>query len=241
MAHDAERVASTERDPLLRRSNDPKRPAMHSRTASILSELHVPQTHSPTIVLLLLSVMIFVIMVSTNFLVIPQQRIYEDIICRRYYDGLNTTQGHISLSESIDEKMCKLDAMQQELATVTGVSQSLDCIPGLLFSFPYGMLADKWGRKIILGLAMSGFLMQLVFTQLVAWFFLPLRLIWLGAIFLSIGGGQAVVQNMVFATISDVSTDATRYEILAVTLESIKLTACKGEQFLLPRIRDTSC
>lgn len=50
------------------------------------------------------------------------------------------------------------------------------------------------------------------FIILVTWFWhiFPLRMIWLGPILLSIGGGNVVLQNMIYSMISDASTDATR-------------------------------
>ena len=94
-----------------------------------------------------------------SFLTIaPGLRIFEDIICRHYYDDIKGA-GHISLTGDIDEEFCKGDEVQEELAIVMGGMGFTDSVPGngaqlgtckeqifllgLIFAFPYGILADR--------------------------------------------------------------------------------------------------
>src|SRR5277367_236337 len=115
-----EESTPSERSPLLR----PTRPAGPGRTVSF-----IPQVHSPHFVLLLIFCALFMLMFGNYFLVAPQLRVYEDIICRHYYDEIKG-QGHISLSEDIDESLCKIDEIQEELAIVMGGLSVADSVPG---------------------------------------------------------------------------------------------------------------
>jgi hypothetical protein len=68
-------------------------------------------------------------MFGNYFMIAPQLRIYEDIICRHYYDKIEG-QGHIALTEDLDESLCKLDEIQEELAVVMGGLSVVDSVPG---------------------------------------------------------------------------------------------------------------
>lgn len=70
------------------------------------------------------------LMFGNCFLIAPQLRVYEDIICRHYYDEIKG-QGHISLTEDIDESLCKIDEIQEELAIVVGGLSLADSVPGI--------------------------------------------------------------------------------------------------------------
>src|ERR1700694_1179004 len=101
---------SSERSPLLAAT----RPAGPGRHGS-----YIPLVHSPRLVVFLVSCVLFVLMCGNFFMIAPQLRIYEDIICRHYYDTI-TGQGHVALSQDIDESLCKVDEIQQELAVIMG-------------------------------------------------------------------------------------------------------------------------
>jgi hypothetical protein len=68
-------------------------------------------------------------MFGNFFMIAPQLRIYEDIICRHYYDEIKG-QGHIALSEDIDESLCKIDEIQEELAVIMGGLSVVESVPG---------------------------------------------------------------------------------------------------------------
>jgi hypothetical protein len=114
-----EESTASERSPLLR----PTRPAGPSQTVSF-----TPQVHSPHFVLFLIFCAIFMLMFGNYFLVAPQLRVFEDIICRHYYDEIKG-QSHIALTDDIDESLCKLDQIQEELAIVIGGLSVVDTVP----------------------------------------------------------------------------------------------------------------
>lgn len=76
-------------------------------------------------------------------LAVPAIRIFEDIICHRYYEGLSGTE-HITFNDTIDEKLCKIDPIQAELAIIMGGADLADALPGVLLSFTFGLLADRY-------------------------------------------------------------------------------------------------
>lgn len=113
---------NAENAPLLR----PKRPT-HSRAQSVLSI--IPTAHNPTTITILLIVMTFVIASGGALAAVPGMRILEDILCHHYYDRIKG-EGHVGLFEDIDERMCKRNEIQEELAFIRGILQLLSAIPG---------------------------------------------------------------------------------------------------------------
>ena len=62
---------------------------------------------------------------------VPTIRLYEDIICHRYYENLEGA-GHIGLEGKIDEKECKGDEIQGQLNVLLAGLHFLGAIPGML-------------------------------------------------------------------------------------------------------------
>jgi hypothetical protein len=94
----------------------------------------------------------------------PRVRLFESVICTRYYsqtDVLGDRNG------SIPEHLCKVNAVQDKLASLIGWQFFFDSIPAILLPIPFGYLADKHGRKWILLLAMTGYTMSYAWTQFV--------------------------------------------------------------------------
>ena len=96
---------------------------------------------------------------------VPQTRIYEDIICRRYYADhpeQSTTVGIALLPDEPhswdgpDESLCKKPEIQDAVNQLFGWQTFFDGIPGLLLAMYYGSLADSKGRRPILILSLVG-------------------------------------------------------------------------------------
>jgi hypothetical protein len=154
MTHDREEiVASSEIEPLL-----PLKQPTLQRQHSFLDA--IPKAHSPGVVVGLMSMVVFVIMFGAFLILVPLNRILEDIICHHFYDNIKG-EGHIGLSGKIDEKYCKGNEVQGELATILGVQDMVESIPGMhhglmselvkgltenegvFLAFPYGVLSDR--------------------------------------------------------------------------------------------------
>ena len=55
-------------------------------------------------------------------------RIYESILCRSYYNIADPSQ--IDDGGVVDERLCKIDPVQEELAALTGWESFFDTLPG---------------------------------------------------------------------------------------------------------------
>lgn len=64
---------------------------------------------------------------------LPSIRLYEDIICHHYYGRL-AGEGHIRLEGDIDESLCKVDEVQNELNFLLAILYFLATIPGMLLA-----------------------------------------------------------------------------------------------------------
>lgn len=74
---------------------------------------------------------------------VPTIKLFEQAICNRYYSHQST---HLSLAiPDIDEGLCKVPAIQNELAALTGLKFTFDALPGLLTALYYGSIADRYG------------------------------------------------------------------------------------------------
>ncbi|KAG7115307.1 MFS efflux pump atnC like protein [Verticillium longisporum] len=134
----------------------------------------------------------------------PLFRLVEDAICHVHY--------HKDLSEPIEEKECKADEIQSQLAYLLGIGAVIGALVTLVVAFPYGVLADRLGRKpafflaylgILLGFGWAPFVLS-VSEQPNLWTLL------LGQFFFLIGGGVSAAVNSIYAMASDVSTEENR-------------------------------
>ncbi|KDN70779.1 putative ATP synthase F0 [Colletotrichum sublineola] len=155
----------------------------------------------------------------------PSYQLMEEIICRKYHSvPIIQRVGH--------DDVCKLPQVQGELAIIMGWKSSFDCIPPLLTAIPYGVIADKYGRRPVLSLAMLGIMLECLWQlQPLLWpNVLPLWTVWFGSVFQFIGGGSGMVRAMLWTMISDVipisNLTAVYYKVGAVALG--------GELFIAP-------
>ncbi|TDZ21047.1 Efflux pump ustT [Colletotrichum orbiculare MAFF 240422] len=160
---------------------------------------------------------------------IPLNQVLEEIICRNLDPHL---------PPDTDEPRCKDKAVQAELSIVRGWQSTLDFIPGLLTAVPYGFLADRRGRELVLSLSLLGITLSSAFYIFVCALpdLFPHRLTWLSAIFTIIGGGPAVFNAMVFTIASDVveaSQRSTIFSYLAAAVVGGELLASPLVYFLM--------
>ncbi|KAF9879497.1 ATP synthase F0 [Colletotrichum karsti] len=174
-------------------------------------------------VVVLAMTFIVIIEIGAYLQIPPTYQIMEEIICRKHYPD------HI-VTDAADD-ICKGPGVAGELAMVKGWMNSFDCIPPLITSIPYGIIADKYGRRPVLSLAMFGLSLEFLWMlQPLLWpDVLPLWTVWFGAMFQFIGGGAAMVQAMVWTMISDVvpvsNLTAVYYKVGAVALSGELIVA----------------
>ncbi|KAI5787895.1 major facilitator superfamily domain-containing protein [Pyronema domesticum] len=138
----------------------------------------------------------------------PQIRLFESIICENYYKAHDPSV--IRPDGSIPEALCKVESVQGELAMLDGFKSLFMNIPGVLLSIPYGILADKIGRKKVLMMTCFGLVLEFASVIAVCWFRLPIKFIWVSALFLCIGGGAQMIAALILMVLADVTPDADR-------------------------------
>ncbi|KAK0116914.1 hypothetical protein ONS96_012760 [Cadophora gregata f. sp. sojae] len=174
----------------------------------------VHPTHSINAIIGILFTIVFVLAFGSTMMAVPAMRLAENIICHHHYNQIQGP-GHIGFGETIDEGLCKGDEVQKELNVIFSVIPVLEAIPSLVTIFPYGLLADRIGRKPVIILSLVGLLLNACWDIMVMWFWktLPLRAIWADVIFTFIGGGDSVSLMVFYATISDITTEENRSNI----------------------------
>lgn len=157
-------------------------------------------------------IMVIMVDLAGFFLEAPQTKILEGIICGRHYTAAAQRETHD----------CTAGPVQSELATVTQMLNTFNRLPGLIVAIPFGILADRYGRRPVFLLAILGALLQDVISKTVLWYpdLINPRFIWLSSAALLVGGGDAVAGSMVFLVVADVALPQQRANLFFL------LTAC---------------
>ncbi|CAI7655258.1 unnamed protein product [Penicillium glandicola] len=158
----------------------------------------------------ILFAMILAVEIGYAFLEGPMVRIMESIACRQYFLDMDPTK--IGADGQVPEAMCKIGEVQAELAAVKGYHVFFDGSLSALLAIPYGLLADRRGRKSTLALSLPGFGLNALFTILILWFsdIFPLRALWFTALTWVFGGGPVVSFAIIWTMMADVTNEAER-------------------------------
>ncbi|KAG9388681.1 ProP Permease major facilitator superfamily [Pyrenophora tritici-repentis] len=149
----------------------------------------------------------------------PQTRIFEANICLKYYREADPSV--IPADGIIPEKLCKVDRVQQRLASIFGWQDMFDALPGIFLAVPYGALADRVGRKWVFIASLAGLLLSFAWGLMICYFTsLPLQLTWFSSAFLVIGGGPMVAIAIGITMMSDIAPPEKRTTIF------LYVTAC---------------
>ncbi|KAF2966230.1 hypothetical protein GQX73_g7347 [Xylaria multiplex] len=207
-----ETIESTEQTPFIPRASDADGSDVDAlgiqRKGSPIAWLtrSVPTAQKPGSIIIILCVIIFVASASGGFQNMAMTRIFEDILCRQYYDQIH------SHDEPIDEDMCKVDAIQSELAYLFAVMSSLNAGVSVLAALPWGIAADKIGRRPVFVMGLIGMSLSMLWIIVVGWFHQTLspRLIWLSPIFYLLGGGNPVLAATIISIATDIVPESQR-------------------------------
>ncbi|KAK5990617.1 Efflux pump ustT-like protein [Cladobotryum mycophilum] len=151
-------------------------------------------------------VMLLLLNLNGTVSLAPLQMIMEDIICRKYYP-----ENILSIPGNRDE-LCKTANVQKTLAMVRSWVGFSDLLTSLFVQIPYGVIADKYGRRPVLMLALIGGLLNQSLTLLIL-FFPSVFSIWclLFPSLLHLVGGSVLIANAVIYTlITDITLPAER-------------------------------
>ncbi|CAN8106000.1 unnamed protein product [Discula destructiva] len=175
--------------------------ARHSAMRLKAQQTRYSKIQSPLYVVVLLALVVFLVQLGTSLTDVPSIRLLEGLICNKYHG--------ISRGKLLPEAQCKVDAVQGELTIITTGALILRYLPGILMAIPYGALADRYGRKSILGLCVLGMILSQLIWIVAAWNWRlwDLRLVCASSAALLLGGGKSVAEAMVFAMVSDVASE----------------------------------
>lgn len=114
-----------------------------------------PRKKKPWLLLVALIFLLVAIVDVGAFLAeAPRTRVYEANLCLHYYQKHDPSK--IRSDDTVDEKLCKEDKIQQKMAMIFGWQDMFDAIPGILLAVPFGLLADKRGRKWVFAMSLMG-------------------------------------------------------------------------------------
>ncbi|KAJ5618026.1 hypothetical protein N7537_003140 [Penicillium hordei] len=147
-----------------------------------------------------LSAVVFCLSASGALLNVPLTQLIEDNICSRYAQGAPT------------EELCKSDKIQSKLAYLNGCLPLVEAVVGLIVAFPFGVLADRVGRKPIIVLSMIGTSLTLAWELAVIALpsIIPVQFILAGPLFAVIGGGNTVLIANLYSIASDLVVQSDR-------------------------------
>jgi hypothetical protein len=110
------------------------------------------------VITLIIFAIIFILAFGGYLMAVPSIRLYEDIVCHHFYNGLEGEE-HRGFDEVIDEGLCKRDEVQEELNILFAGLHFLGALPcrclldkgrmelmgdvALITAVPYGLLADR--------------------------------------------------------------------------------------------------
>ncbi|CRL22149.1 Siderophore transporter, RhtX/FptX family [Penicillium camemberti] len=136
---------------------------------------------------------------------VPTIRLLENAICQRLHRSTDPTS-------PIDEKMCKGNPVQVQLAYYRGLLSFFDSLPLILFGSVIGNIADCYGRRITFALAVFGTLCSMgwIYMTCSLWDILPVEVVWLSSLFRLIGGGPAIAIAICLTMVSDLSEESNR-------------------------------
>ncbi|PYH92308.1 MFS general substrate transporter [Aspergillus ellipticus CBS 707.79] len=109
-------------------------------------------------------------------------------------------------------RVCKSDRVQSKLAYLNGNLFLVEAVVGLVFAFPFGVLADIVGRKPMIMLSTVGSLLSLAWMLVVISLprIIPVEFIVAGPLFTAVGGGSTIVVANLYSLLSDMVSETER-------------------------------
>ncbi|KZL80509.1 abc transporter [Colletotrichum incanum] len=153
--------ANSELTPLIAGApNPPAQPqragAHHSKVDILLNAttaaVHVPKSNNLDGIDAIFCAVILLCAGSAGLWIIPATRQIEDIVCRQHYGVLELDDG----DAPINEDRCKENAIQSKVAMVFAIYSALQATIAAASAVPWGIIADRVGKKIVFSLAVLG-------------------------------------------------------------------------------------
>ncbi|KAJ8112694.1 hypothetical protein OPT61_g5000 [Boeremia exigua] len=200
---------------------DSPRESSEEEGLPFLDPTPAPEAGKPWVVMLIMAFALVAIIDMGAFLAeAPRTRVYEANICLGYYRETNPSV--IGADGTIPEKLCKVDEVQQKMAMIFGWQDMFDAIPSIFLAIPFGVLADKVGRKWIFTTSLMGLQLNSAWVLGICYLKdLPLQLTWLSSAFYFIGGGPIVAAAIGITMISDIAPPEKRTTIFLYLTASV--------------------
>ncbi|PWY81815.1 MFS transporter [Aspergillus heteromorphus CBS 117.55] len=210
---------------------DSSLPDIPSESTSLLANDHERPTHGKSTsrrgqqVLLLACLVAVTLDFGAYLSVAPQLQLYESIICQRLHPELFD-----GLLPAAPIASCKAADVQGELAVLKGWMSTFDQLPSIILALPYGLMADRVGRKRVMLLGLVGFTLQEVAIRIICWYHtvIPPQAIWFTPLFQICGGGTAVTNAVAWTVIADVypaEKRANAYFVLSAAILASEILA----------------
>ncbi|KAI1771518.1 major facilitator superfamily transporter [Hypoxylon cercidicola] len=160
----------------------------------------------PKRTILALLVLLLLVNLAASLYQLPLNRIIERRFCREYYSTHDPSV--IDDDGNIDEKICKIDAVQRRLARLMGILETMWIVGDFVMTIPLAFVTEKYGRRIGLWLNIVPRLSMLTWTVVVGYFeeSLPLTALIAGPA-LSVFGGDCVFNSIVYSLAASLTDD----------------------------------
>ncbi|KAF9765340.1 hypothetical protein IL306_002428 [Fusarium sp. DS 682] len=133
-------------------------------------------------------------------LTVPMVSALEHAVCIRHHHGTIPS-----------DDLCKAPSVQRSLAEIRGWAASFETFSAIVVALPIGRIADHRGQRGVFMVVVAGILMSLTWTLVVLTNpLLPVKLVWVSALFLLVGGGRYAAEMLLAAMIAKACTEETR-------------------------------
>jgi MFS family permease len=196
----------SESSPLLRgNTQQPQQDA--SQPSTKIVRAHWLQITNPQTINAVQSFIIFCTALSALLAAVPQAQLLEDAVCREYFDGIWSPRG-----TQDDELRCKITPVEARLASLTGISSTLEMSAELIVALPMGILADRFGKRPVMLWAALSSLLSFSWVLLVIRFsdMLPVSMVLFSFVPRLLGGGETVLLAMLYSITADIAPAALR-------------------------------
>ncbi|KAF9386274.1 hypothetical protein CPB97_003893 [Podila verticillata] len=167
--------------------------------------------------------MLFLLSMTVNAIVSPNEQLAIRIICKDFYAILPPASGQFL---ALDEDICNQPAV---LAAAALLHSRVGAIKGILTG-AWTSLSDKYGRKVLI----LNTLLTLIASLMLSWFmasehnpFGP-RVLYLNAIMIGLTSGNIVINPAAMAYVADCTSVATRSISIGYAITSFALGATIG-------------
>ncbi|RAK99824.1 MFS general substrate transporter [Aspergillus ibericus CBS 121593] len=188
--------------------------------------------------LVICAAFIFVVDFASELRIAPTNQLLELSVCRSYYRSIDPIT--IAPDGTILGKSCKVHAIQREVAVLRGWLGLAEALPGLLLAIPYGLLAQRYGRKLVATLGLTGGIIANLWIWVACHYlqrFSSLAIAVSASIRL-IGGGSPVISTMLIALASSFASSHNRTRVffyMAVSQMASGLLSTPLSSLLLSR------